>query len=455
MIITVKESGKQYRRNLEVNKKIIFKECTEIMKTISIIGSCVSRDIFNSKFIKNWREFFQVKCYYARTTIPSIISKPMTYNLDVLEKNFNPTKFETVYSECAKRILDTIRLNQTDCLLMDFYADAFYGTYDYLDGYYGGWSFGRLIKKNILPSKESYKLYRYDLNVDLYFSLWCRCFDLFMSFMKNNCPETTIIINGVKGSNVFTNAKGDFEGIQIKDLDVSVVNGLWKKMDSYASEKYGLSVIDYEKEYTLNKDYIYAGTAELVHFHQAYYDDAFTKLVKCCAAKENTRINKINNNTYFNLLRNPGFQNELRFWSRKKGKWEIRYINGKCWAMSLYDDSVKWKYIWSDPVEIDNDGEKKFRLSFEFIILEDGLKGSDALFLFAVLGFKKGVYKTNKEACYEEVVSVERKDYKANTEYKYSMTFKPDGKYLRVAPHTKDSGILFTNIQLTRIDEDV
>ena len=57
------------------------------MNTISIIGSCVSRDLFNSKFIPDWKEFFQVKAYYARTTIPSIVSKPMDYDLEVLEKN--------------------------------------------------------------------------------------------------------------------------------------------------------------------------------------------------------------------------------------------------------------------------------------------------------------------------------------------------------------------------------
>ena len=419
------------------------------MNTISIIGSCVSRDLFNSKFIPDWKEFFQVKAYYARTTIPSIVSKPMDYDLEVLEKNFNPVKFETVYSENAKTILQTIKLNQSDFILIDFYADAFYGTYSYMKGYYGGWSFGRLIKKNILPYSEEYKLYRYDKNSEEYFEIWCNYFDLFMDYIKRNCPNSVIIVNGVKGSNTFTTLDGKFDGIQIENFDINKVNGLWNKMDEYAKDKYGLFVVSYDKEYTLNRNYIYAGSVELVHFHQEYYDDAFKKLVEFCSKKEcNNMIIKMEES---NLVRNSDFEQGFKFWSRIKGNWDIIYINDKYWVKSLLSESCKWKYLWSDPIEIDNNGEKKFRLSFHFIISKNVLKTNDKIYLFAILGFKKGILKSYKDACFNKKISIQSNEYRPNREYEFSVTIDPKVKFVRIAPHVQADGILISNICMKKI----
>ena len=48
--------------------------------TISIIGSCQSRDIFNSKFIKNWKDHFTIYSYYTMTSMLSVMSNPVPYN---------------------------------------------------------------------------------------------------------------------------------------------------------------------------------------------------------------------------------------------------------------------------------------------------------------------------------------------------------------------------------------
>ena len=87
---------------------------------VSILGSCLPRDIFNSKFVANYAEHFTVDSYFARTTIPSLMGKAYNYSIKALEKNFNALKFEYLYTECSKCMLTILENNNSDYLLMDF-----------------------------------------------------------------------------------------------------------------------------------------------------------------------------------------------------------------------------------------------------------------------------------------------------------------------------------------------
>lgn len=53
---------------------------------ILIIGSYQSRNIFNSKFILDYKRTFQtVFILYTKTSMIAVISKPLGYNYDNLE----------------------------------------------------------------------------------------------------------------------------------------------------------------------------------------------------------------------------------------------------------------------------------------------------------------------------------------------------------------------------------
>ena len=72
---------------------------------VSIIGSCQSRDIFNSKFIPKYKDYFRVYSYYTMTSILSVMSEPVRYNYNNLEGCWvleSPISGEIP----AKRILD-------------------------------------------------------------------------------------------------------------------------------------------------------------------------------------------------------------------------------------------------------------------------------------------------------------------------------------------------------------
>ena len=103
---------------------------------ISIIGSCQSRDIFNSKFIPDYKEHFSVYSYYTMTSMLSVMSKPVGYNYDNLEScSLSNDNTDHWFFELEKPMLKTLATKKPDILLMDFYCEARYGAREYDGGY--------------------------------------------------------------------------------------------------------------------------------------------------------------------------------------------------------------------------------------------------------------------------------------------------------------------------------
>lgn len=414
------------------------------MKHVSIVGSCLLRDVFNSKFVPGWSDDFRVDSYFARTTVPSIMSAPLEYDLGVLEKKFSALKFEYHYTECAKCMLQILENNASDYILFDFYADAFYGTYLYRGNYYGGWSFGRLLKRQVIDKNEKYKLYNFASDPDKYFEIWCNAYDHFMDYAGQHFQGTKIIINGIKGSNEITK-DGKFIGIQTPEVDLKALNTLWKRFDDYAREQYQIPVLEYEKKYTLDPDYIYGLNHELVHFHGDYYMDAFQKIKAVCSDENQKGL--LSN---LNLIRNSDFCNGLKYWYYRNSEWQVIENNGKNWlCIKNRNQKLNWQWIWCDPIEINGDGIKKYRLSMTIKLQE--LIDEPEVTVVGYRTFKRAVGKTKTEAIQKGLFAIRPDEIRSGEEYKCSFCFRPVGKFIRIAPHIKKEmpGIYFTDIKLT------
>ena len=53
-------------------------------KQIAVIGACCSRDMFNSKFVDNWKESFDLTYYAFQTSFISMTSEPIPYSMELL-----------------------------------------------------------------------------------------------------------------------------------------------------------------------------------------------------------------------------------------------------------------------------------------------------------------------------------------------------------------------------------
>ena len=88
---------------------------------ISVIGSCQSRDIFNSKFIKEYKKHFNLSSYFSMTSIVSIMGNTIKYNYsNLIKTGYKDCLMEHWYQELEKNLLKTLKSKQPDVLLMDF-----------------------------------------------------------------------------------------------------------------------------------------------------------------------------------------------------------------------------------------------------------------------------------------------------------------------------------------------
>ncbi|EHJ07764.1 hypothetical protein [Staphylococcus simiae] len=76
------------------------------MIKIGIIGSCITRDVFNSKHVKNWKNYFEVVAYQSQVAFSSIISNPILFEKkQAVYTNMNNFAIKQIDNELEKILL--------------------------------------------------------------------------------------------------------------------------------------------------------------------------------------------------------------------------------------------------------------------------------------------------------------------------------------------------------------
>lgn len=73
------------------------------MKKIAIVGSCVTRDMFNTKFIADYKEYFNIVAEHFQSSIMSLISssaKFPNFNLN----DYTPHEINWLKKEFSKSV---------------------------------------------------------------------------------------------------------------------------------------------------------------------------------------------------------------------------------------------------------------------------------------------------------------------------------------------------------------
>lgn len=417
---------------------------------VSIIGSCQSRDIFNSKFINNYKDYFRVYSYYTMTSMLSVMSPDIKYNFNNLEKStMKHHNIDHWYYELEKPILKTLATKKPDILLLDFYCEARYGAIEYDGGYIVN-RYSKIANMDIIDRSKFGKAYTYLDNTTEFIELWKRAFDHFMRFMRENLPETKIVVNTIKGTNVYLDDNGEEKiSPRAADVDVDKVNSLWCFFDNYAIFKYGLDAIRFDKEYLLDPNYIFGGLGvALVHFQHEYYEDCFNKLVDVVSGFDKcynltSEINLVDNNFF-------GLKNK-----RCHSKGKLKIINGgeKSFLEFGIDKEVANELrpqVWTLPIEIIDDGETKYELSFDLIINNEEVLKEKKCVIFTVRTFKYLKQYKYLDSLTSESLYLDSCDITVGQPYRYIYTFTSKGKYVRLAPFMKKyvEGIEYSNIEL-------
>ncbi|MCX6303958.1 MAG: DUF6270 domain-containing protein [Bacteroidetes bacterium] len=238
---------------------------------IIILGSCVTRDAFNTDIVANLNTDITVRRFFARTSFISLHSPPL--NVEVSEiTNLPPFDCRYVLDDLNKEFYKYLK--SRDCkgnyLVLDFIDER-------MDILKMGQHFLTLsdefLKSNLSSRFQGTRLARLDTSTTL---LWKSNCLLFIDSIKNIFPPERIILHKAFWMESYTDGL-TVEGFPYSDLVTNHNNLLAEYYHFFETSLPGINIVDLRQHgYLADKNHKWS----LVPFHYevGYYIDFLTSL---------------------------------------------------------------------------------------------------------------------------------------------------------------------------------
>lgn len=249
------------------------------MKKIAVLGSCVSRDSFNSKFIPDYKKYYSCVVHQNQMSMISLAAKPIPFDEKLID-NLSPFDTKHFRTELDKSFFSEMRKHKPDYLIIDFYGDLYYGIQEIGDSYITNkkwlWQKTSLYKK--LDKRDEFKIF--GENKGRYLPLWKNGVKLLFSFLKEEIPDCKVIVNKARFVDKYFNKKtGEMRSI-IADkkhsyINIEVYNNWWNALDNYVIKNYNVRALEYDfSKYYVIEDHPWG--LFYVHYNMEFYQD-FTR----------------------------------------------------------------------------------------------------------------------------------------------------------------------------------
>lgn len=267
---------KNGRNAISIYVKELVKNVDEKTVKIAVLGTCFSRNAFNSTdfFNPNYKKYFNCVFTQFHSTIGSLISKPAPQQCVEVYSDSNDYKY--IKTDMRKTFFEELRIANPDYLIIDLYADAMLQEL-------------QLINESIITYnymiKEKFQIGDYVVNWgDKYknekefFNNWKKSIHIFMGKIKDIIPVENIILNRGRLSEKYYNENGYLTEFGTKDL-IKRNNYYWERLDNlFLSEFPDISCIDLtDKEFYSVIDYPFGFSFS--HYESDYYKSFLNELM--------------------------------------------------------------------------------------------------------------------------------------------------------------------------------
>lgn len=245
---------------------------------LAVVGSCLTRDNFNSYFNPYYKKFFNVVATQNQGTFPSLMSESieLTVSNRFLEKMDYVKKL--TLGEFDKSFLEIVKKEQPEYILIDLNSDVKFGVIKFTDK--------RFVTDNVnykdLPEVEGLERINITENFDEYFELWKASIHKFFDFVKEHLPNTKVVLVSGRYEDEFTDGtsytnyrKENNYSVQ----DYESMNKTWDFLENYITDNFNVLLLNIEQEkYKLDKNHRW-GRYHL-HFEPKFYNDFLNNLIK-------------------------------------------------------------------------------------------------------------------------------------------------------------------------------
>ena len=249
---------------------------------VGVFGSCISRDLFNSNFVEDYKDFFEVTISAFRTSMISLMQNPIHIDEKLIKitpnnpQNNAKTKF--INYDLKKTLLKELMQKNIDCLIIDNFLEVRMGILylenDIITNNYWDLPLTEFYKKSEIKFKFNINDYPSD-----YFQIWTKYCDLFFNFLNEKCPNVKIILNKARAMDKVINNDGSIYINPEFTKMAKTTNFYLDKFDSYIQQNYDVEVIDFDFENTfLDENHLW-GIGQ-VHYFKDYYTASINKIKK-------------------------------------------------------------------------------------------------------------------------------------------------------------------------------
>lgn len=239
---------------------------------ISTLGSCASRNIFNSQLNENYKSYFHINHSIEVVTLISLMSNPIEYD-DKLINSDNEYSNQNVLEDLDKSFLNFLKKGKIDYLIIDTYFDVLadviiFGKNQFITNSH---HLESTDFNNLVVDKPKFSL-RSDY--ERYFELWKEACDKFFKFMEENCNNIKIILNCNRSVSKYYDGDKLVESDNLKSY--LSLNKYRDILDSYILENYDVEVLEFDDNTLAFKNHIFGLGS--THYESKYYTDKTNQL---------------------------------------------------------------------------------------------------------------------------------------------------------------------------------
>ena len=209
---------------------------------VAVLGSCTTRDSFNSRFNPDYKQMWDCVLLQNQSSLLSLMSSPIEFTDDDIG-DVDDFSRSVIRSDLNKEFLDRIVELAPEYLVLDFFGDIHFGCIR-LEG-------GALVTDNrwhlqktpfYARLKEAGELEHVRIldEPELFMELWREAFDRLVSHLRTHLPDLQLVVH--RGFNTNRVRVGDTRVVPLQPfarllrLRVKELNEQWRRLDDYAVE---------------------------------------------------------------------------------------------------------------------------------------------------------------------------------------------------------------------------
>lgn len=244
----------------------------KVVKDFSTMGSCSSRNIFNSELNKDYKKFFRINRSIETVNIISLMSKPIEYDESQLDSGH---KYDNVcvHEDLSKSFLDFIKGCNIDYLIIDTYFDVTSPVFVIDEDTFVTDS-TRIKKVSYYSSVKDYKRLSVT-NSSEYLNLCKDAYDSFFKFLEETNPKINVILNCSRSVFKYRDDDGNIAKSE-KLKDKAKFDKYRDVLDLHILENYDVDVLPFDGHTLGDKNHIY-GLHES-HYEPKYYEEKTKQL---------------------------------------------------------------------------------------------------------------------------------------------------------------------------------